>query len=179
MDIGCGPGRLPIGIISRIGELRAYRGIDVSGTPIEWCKKYIGEKYPTFQFIHINAKNERYNPDGSPLERLPFPDKAFDIIYLYSVFSHMKPPDIKYYLSEFRRLLKPIGHIFLTAFVEKNVPEMEENPPDYKQQWKGALHCVRYEKKFFEKMLRDHGFKIEKHAYGAETDGQSGYYLSC
>jgi len=178
LDIGCGPGRLPIGILSKIGELRAYRGIDVSDAPIEWCKKYIEKKYPTFQFLKINAKNERYNPTGTEQIKLPFTDQAFDIIYLYSVFSHMKTPDIKAYLSEFKRLLKPTGKVFLTAFTEEFVPDMEENPPNYKTGWKGALHCVRYEKNCFNKLISDHGFKVDKYEYGVETDGQSGFYLS-
>ncbi len=178
LDLGCGPGRLPIGIISKIGEIRAYRGVDVSETPIAWCKKHIEKQYPTFQFKRTDVKNERYNPRGSDVAALPFPDASFDIIYLYSVFSHMKTPDIKAYLSEFKRLLKPTGKVFLTAFVEEDVPEMEENPKNYKQEWKGELHCVRFEKKFFKKIIKDQGFNIDKFEYGVETDGQSGYYLS-
>ena len=178
LDLGCGPGRLPIGIISKIGEIRAYRGVDVSKTPVEWCNKHIGKDYPTFQFTHLDIKNERYNPSGSGSIGLPFPDSSFDIIYLYSVFSHMKTPDIEAYLNEFKRLLKPTGKVFLTAFVEDKVPEMEENPPNYKQDWKGALHCVRYEKNFFKKMIKGHGFNVDKLDYGTETDGQSGFYIS-
>ena len=178
LDLGCGPGRLPIGILRKIGEIRAYRGVDVSQTPIEWCSKYIEKEHPTFQFTHMDIKNERYNPSGSSSVGLPFPDASFDVIYLYSVFSHMKTPDIQAYLTEFKRLLKATGKVFLTAFTEDKVPEMEENPPNYKQDWKGALHCVRYEKKFFKKLLKDYGFTVDKLEYGTETDGQSGFYLS-
>jgi len=178
LDIGCGPGRLPIGILSTIGEIAAYRGVDVSETPIAWCNKHIENLYPTFQFTHLNVKNERYNPEGKEAISLPFQDGSFDIIYLYSVFSHMKTPDIKAYLSEFKRLLKSTGHVFLTAFIEKSVTEMEENPEGYKQTWKGALHCVRYEKGFFERLLAEHGFAIEKFHHGTEADGQSSLVLS-
>ncbi|MFH1671004.1 MAG: class I SAM-dependent methyltransferase [Patescibacteria group bacterium] len=177
LEIGCGPGRLSIGILNTIGELRAYRGVDVSKVAIDWCKKHIEQKYPTFQFFHADFKNDRYNPEGTKAIVLPFPDQAFDIIYLYSVFSHMKTPDIRAYLNEFKRLLKPTGSIFLTAFIEENVPEMEENPADYKQDWKGALHCVRYDKAHFEKLVGEFGFAIEKYKQGVETDGQSSLIL--
>ncbi|MCF7844978.1 MAG: class I SAM-dependent methyltransferase [Kiritimatiellales bacterium] len=178
LEIGCGPGRLPIGIINTIGELRAYRGVDVSDVAIDWCKKNIEKQYPTFQFLRLNIKNDRYNPEGNDSIKLPFPDQAFDVIYLYSVFSHMKTPDIRAYLSEFKRLLKSNGNVFLTAFIEENVPEMEENPKDYMQDWKGALHCVRYDKKYFEKLVGEFGFKIDKLKHGVETDGQSAVILN-
>ncbi|MBU0766742.1 class I SAM-dependent methyltransferase [Patescibacteria group bacterium] len=177
LEISCGHGRLPIGILNTIGELRAYRGVDMSNVAVDWCKKNIEQKYPTFQFFHLNIKNDRYNPNGTESIKLPFPDQAFDVIYLYSVFSHMKTPDIRTYLTEFKRLLKSTGNIFLTAFIEENVPEMEENPSNYNQKWKGPLHCIRYNKTYFERLIGEFGFKIEKFKHGVETDGQSAIIL--
>lgn len=181
LDVGCGVGRLPIGILNTIGDIKNYYGIDVSARAIEWCQRFINRWHPTFQFKHIDIENQRYNPHGMKIDNnfsLPFDDKEFDIVYLYSVFSHMSLDDIILYLKEFRRLLMPSGKIFLTAFIEKNVPDMEINPSNYKMTWSGPLHCVRYNKEFFESILKTHNFKIDKFEYGNETNGQSAFYIS-
>lgn len=181
LDIGCGPGRLPIGILNRVGDIQKYHGIDVSMTPVRWCTRHITRKHPTFRFTHINVYNQRYNKTGTSSQtefRLPVEENAADIIYLYSVFSHLKRDDIAAYLREFRRVLAPAGNIFLTAFVEADVPDETENPADYGDiPWHGPLHCVRFSNTFFKDLLAHHGFAINRQDYGAETDGQSGFFL--
>jgi ubiquinone/menaquinone biosynthesis C-methylase UbiE len=181
LEIGCGTGRLPIGILSTVGDIAVYRGVDVSQTAINWCKRHIQKRHPNFRFLHINVRNDRYNPKGRKELKdnvLPFDDKSFDVIYLYSVFSHLSEEDVNEYLAEFKRVLTPGGKVFVTLFVEDDVPSFEENPSDYKQEWKGALHCVRFEKNHFESLVRKHDLTIDTLHYGTETDGQSAYYLS-
>lgn len=182
LEIGCGPGRLAIGILKSVGEIKQYSAIDVNKTSVEWCNKYIQEKHPTFNFIHLDVANPRYNKNGK-LEQdsisLPFEDRTFDIIYLYSVFSHLVTKDVETYCSEFARLLKPHGKVFLTAFVEKNVPDITVNPEDYQGRWwHGALHCVRYNMDFVEKIFNNNRLNIDHFEHAKETDGQSAYYLS-
>jgi len=51
--------------------------------------------------LWIDVENTRYNPEGEKFSekfKLPFDDHSFDIIYLYSVFSHMTDQDIIIYL---------------------------------------------------------------------------------
>ncbi len=182
LEIGCGPGRLPIGIIDRVGDIRKYIGIDVSATPIEWCQRHITRNHPNFQFIHSNVQNPRYNKTGKMSQSdfgLPSPDNSIDIVYHYSVFSHLVEADIRAYLAEFRRVMRMGGKMFFTAFVEKDVPRETENPAGYgEEEWKGPLHCVRFESEFFRDMLREYGFSIDAVEQGAETDGQSGFYVT-
>jgi ubiquinone/menaquinone biosynthesis C-methylase UbiE len=181
LDVGCGPGRLPIGILNRVGKISEYRGVDATEKSIQWCQRHIERHHPNFQFIHINVKNLRYNPGGEILDdsfRLPFKDKEFDIIYLFSVFSHMTNDDVDLYLREFQRILAPKGRIFLTAYVEEGAPDMSINPSNYLMKWSGQLHCVRYSKNFIEVLLSKRGFKIDRFDYQQEADGQSGLYLS-
>jgi SAM-dependent methyltransferase len=181
LDIGCGVGRLPIGILDQVGDIRAYRGVDIQSKSIRWCKLHIGDAHPGFQFRRIDVRNRCYNPRGVPLNesfRLPFDDEAFDVIYLYSVFSHMLQDDVSVYLSEFSRLLAPGGRVFLTAFLEEGVPDVMENPSGYRMKWNGPLHCVRFDKSFFTKLVGDAGLRVSEFEYGQETDGQSAVYLS-
>jgi len=152
----------------------------VSARSIDWCEKYIASSRPGFSFRRIDVMNERYNPNGESLSkefRFPYDDREFDIIYLYSVFSHMIDADVGVYLKEFYRLSALDGNMFCTAFVEEDVPNVTVNPEDYRMAWKGALHCVRYNKEFFCDVLEQHGFKVDGFEYATETDGQSGFYL--
>lgn len=180
LDLGCGYGRLAIGILRRLKTLNGYCGIDVNRSCIRWCRSKIERANPRFQFIHVNVQNDRYNPKGRSLNvqfRFPLEDQTFDIIYLFSVFSHMRDEDVRVYLSECRRLLKPTGKIFLTAFVEDNVPEMSINPLNYKIKASGPLHCVRYNRSFFEKLLSERGFQNDR-LHGTHVEnGQSGFYV--
>ena len=182
LDVGCGVGRLAIGVIGRIGAIRAYRGVDIDKEAIRWCQCHITLEHPAFQFFHVNVKHPRYNPRGKEIDTrlvLPFNDGEFDVVYLYSVFSHMLPRGIRAYLTEFQRLLSPSGKVFLTAFVEDDVPKVAVNPAGYrKMKWVGPLHCVRYEKGFFESLLAASGFRAEGFSYATETHGQSAFYVA-
>lgn len=181
LDIGCGVGRLPLGILSEMKSPAEYSGVDVDTRSITWCQRHIQRDHPRFHFERINVLNQRYNPNGTKIDRgfhLPFADCSFDVIYLYSVFSHMMSDHIQAYLYEFRRLLVPGGQAFFTAFVEENVPDVTENPQGYKMNWNGALHCVRYQSDYFNSLIAQTGFRVRLFEYGQETDGQSALYLS-
>jgi len=181
LDVGCGAGRLAIGLGIKFPKLNEYHGIDVDGERISWCQKNITKFYPNFKFLKINVFNKMYNPKGSLKQSeftLPFEDK-FDIIYLYSVFSHMLEDDVRSYLSEFSRLLNTNGKVFLTAFVEKGVEKVSENPKNYLfKNPKGPLLCVRYDRVHFENILKCYNLRIEKFEYQVEGIGQSTFYLS-
>lgn len=181
LDIGCGYARLAIGLLDMIGTL-SYVGIDVNPKAISWSQKYIGKTNPDYKFVHLNIKNARYNPSGGKLTehfRFPFEANEFDILYLYSVFSHMVQEDIEFYLKELNRVMAVDGYMYFTAFVEDDVPDMMINPEDYLGgNWQSELHCVRYNLGFFNSLLTENGFKVDKFEYAQETNGQSGFYIS-
>jgi ubiquinone/menaquinone biosynthesis C-methylase UbiE len=180
LDVGCGVGRLAIGLQQTLPTIKYYQGIDVSISAINWCLKYLKPEFPNFNFLRINMQNDLYNKNGANIttNRLPFADKTFDIIYLYSVFSHMRSYDIKFYLTEFNRIIKFDGKIFLTAFLEENVEDEVENPQNYRLHWNMPLHCIRFNKNFFQNLVNEKGFKIDRFEYEQETDGQTGIYMS-
>ena len=179
LDIGCGPGRIPIGILDLIGPVD-YTGIDVQAVSIRWCKRYIERKHPSFKFIHIDASNERYNERGVEIGedfRFPFPDKRFDVIVLFSVFTHMNERDMRIYLRECKRILKDAGRIYATAFVEEGVPNISVNPPGYIPGMKGPLHVVMYDKEYLFGVLRECGVSIDEFKHHSH-DTQTTLYLS-
>ncbi len=180
LDIGCGFGRLPIGVLDRLGRPERYCGVDVSEAAVAWCKAHIADSNPGFRFLRLDVRNARYNPRGQPLAntfRLPFDDGVFDIGYAYSVFSHMELTDIERYLAELRRVLRAGGRAFVTLFVADDVPDVTLNPSDDDRGWHGPLHCVRYRRVFIESRIREAGLVLDRVTIGTETDGQSGYYL--
>ncbi len=182
LEIGCGSGRLPIGLMSTDQSIENYVGVDVDAEAIRWCKRWISAKHPTFQFAHIDVYNERYSPKGAirldDRFRFDLADQSCDIIYLYSIFTHMEIDDVKVYLREFKRLLAPEGRVFLTAYLEDNVPDVSVNPPEYRQESQGPLHRVRFNRDFFENQLRENGLRMCRFDHNGEFDQQSGVFLA-
>jgi len=180
LDIGCGYGRLPIGLLQVFDSIN-YLGIDVYKPSIRWCTKYISKQSSNMEFIHLDMKNERYNNVGEKISnkfKFPIQDSSQNLIYLYSVFSHMELDDMRLYLKEFKRIIKNDGKIFFTAFVEKNVPDYKINPKNYIfKKFSGPLHVVRYNDQFIKNELKMAGFSIENISQSTEADKQSGLLI--
>ncbi len=179
LEVGCGFGRFPIGVLRTVGDVESYMGVDVNPLAIDWCVRHIAKTHPTFHFLHTDVTNARYNPHGSThVALLPFQPQSYDIIYLYSVFSHMIPQDVALYLHEFARLLAPGGTVFLTAFIEEGVKDYTENPEGYQREWKGPLHCTRYDRGYFRSLVEQAGLKVKHVDHGTETNGQSAVWIT-
>ena len=112
--------------------------------------------------MHLPAYNARYNKTAEGKRALPFDDESFDLIFLNSVFSHMMTDDVQFYLKEFERVLSKDGAVYATAFIEEDVPEVEENPKGYLGKSTGALHRVRFEKRFFFGLVEQSGLKVDR-----------------
>lgn len=179
LELGCGAGRLAIGLLEANLPIRRYIGLDVRTPAIEWCSRHLSSSDPRFQFRRVATPNARYNPprkQGSLfLPALPIASSTpFDVAYAFSVFSHMTPGEVQHHLREFARLLRPEGAALFTAFVEKDVPNWTENPADYGPvAWSGPLHCVRYSRSFIEQLILQSGLYVEEFSHCSDTDGQS------
>jgi cyclopropane fatty-acyl-phospholipid synthase-like methyltransferase len=178
LDIGCGVGRLPIGLLARRMPFLSYLGIDVDPKRIKWCDKYLKAKDDRLAFQYVNVKNDRYNPAGKDQLNIGILGKKFDVIYLYSVFSHLLQGDVEKYLEIFHDSLTDFGRCFVTIFVADNVPPCTENPSDFGVlKWQGRLHCVLYSRENWESMVQHAGLEITKVVSDVNIDGQTGYYL--
>lgn len=181
LDVGCGQGRLAIGLQRTAPPGVTYIGVDVDRSSIAWCSKHLSNQ--SYSFKHIDVENARYNPAGQQkLEAAPFrfdlPDGSIDLIYAYSVFSHMELKQIEVYLAEFKRVLKSSGTIFLTTFIEENLKlPFEVNPKGYAVPINGPLHVVRFDRAFWAKTVASAGLMISNFEHGVEANGQSGNYL--
>lgn len=120
LDVGCGIGRLAVPLTKILNQEGRYEGFDIVKTGINWCNKNITPKYPNFNFIHIDLKNDLYNLKTNKEAKnfvFPYKDNEFDLVILTSVFTHMMPDDVNNYLKEIFRVLKKGGKCFVTFFL--------------------------------------------------------------
>jgi len=120
LDVGCGSGRMALPLTDYLSGEGRYAGFDISEKAIAWCTENISQSHPNFAFEVADIQNSFYNPKGkykSSEFPFPYPDASFDVVFLTSVFTHMFPPDVKHYLHEIARVLKPGGRCLTTFFL--------------------------------------------------------------
>jgi ubiquinone/menaquinone biosynthesis C-methylase UbiE len=120
LDVGCGIGRLAVPLTKYLTAEGSYDGFDVVQHGIDWCRTRITPRYDNFRFEHFDAFHNLYNPTGKLKAtdiRFPYPDKSFDFVFLFSIFTHMVPGDVDHNLGEIRRVLRDDGRCFMTAFL--------------------------------------------------------------
>lgn len=107
LDFGVGWGRIIRFFLRDVQDSNLY-GVDVSPEAIKVCKS-----------LRLNC-NLNISNSLPPLE---FSDNSFDVIYLYSVFSHLSEEAHTSWIKEFHRILKPGGVVIATTrprdFVER------------------------------------------------------------
>src|SRR5215211_609011 len=62
LDIGCGVGRIAVGLTEYLTG--RYEGFDISPAAIAWCQENITSRYPNFRFTVADIGNTVYNPEG-------------------------------------------------------------------------------------------------------------------
>ena len=129
LDIGCGV-RFTQAIINRDLPIKSYTGVEVYRPLIDYLRREVED--PRFSFSHWDAQNAKYNPAGvklTPESRLPV-EGTFDIIWLFSVFTHLEPSDANALLAILRRHARPRGALFFSAFLDDTVDSFEDRLPD-------------------------------------------------
>lgn len=120
LDLGSGYGRLAIGLLTE-GFAGRYLGIDILKRPVAWCRRTLTPYAEgRFRFRHLDVRNGRYNPDGvmAPTDlRFPAKTASHDFVAVFSVFTHMYEADIRRYLREIHRVLRPGGRAVITWFL--------------------------------------------------------------
>lgn len=125
LDVGCGIGQKARVLTKYLNQEGRYDGLDIVPKGIDWCKERY-RKYPNFHFQIADVYNTHYNKHGVKASeyKFPYPDAAYDLVFLSSVFTHMLPHDMKHYFSEISRVLKRGGRCVITFFLLN--PESEQ-----------------------------------------------------
>lgn len=119
LDFGCGV-RFTQAFVNRAVPVKRYVGVDVHPPVIDFLQANVTD--PRFEFVRLDAHNDLYNPTGQPLAEIAIPElegKEFDLICLFSVFTHLAPHDYAAMLRLLRRFVKPDGRLFFTVFVNE------------------------------------------------------------
>ncbi len=160
LDMGCGPGAVPLRLEQDGPALRRYVGFDVNEPSIAWCRRRFRDN-PAFQFAIVPARTSDW--------RFPLPDGGADLVLAKSLFTHLMEETLRRYLAEMRRCLSETGRGVLTAFVfDGSMPSPPVFPhysEDPRIRWRRRARpeaAVAYERGLFEKMLSGAGLKIEE-----------------
>lgn len=162
LDFGCGQGRLLNGLLHQRLPFGAYIGVDVDPRAVAWCCTHLSHSGAHCSFYWYNYANARYNKSGIDTFSLPLQAGGIDLVFSNSVFTHLDKPDIAVTARGLLPLLRPGGRLYVTAFVERDVPEITINPEGYlgsKGAEDTALHWVRYNYDFFVATLEKEGFR--------------------
>jgi SAM-dependent methyltransferase len=120
LEVGCGCGRMALGMACYLSREGSYDGFDIIKKLINWDVENISRVKSNFNFKWLDLYNKEYNPQGSMQSSdlvFPYADGSFDYVYLTSVFTHMYFKDIKRYLGEIARVLKPGGRCLFTCYL--------------------------------------------------------------
>lgn len=133
LDVGCGFGRMSFPMLNYLNKDGGYDGIDVVPLGIDWCNENVTPKYPNFNFKRADIYNKLYNSTGkykASEYKFPYENNSFDLVYLLSLFPHMRWDDVENYLSEISRVLKNNGKCF-AAFFLLNEEAFQLKKPDF------------------------------------------------
>jgi SAM-dependent methyltransferase len=124
LDVGCGV-RFTQAIINRQISIGSYTGVDIHKPLIDFLQSEITD--PRFAFAWWNVHNDQYNVVGVPMqsyEHIPVKGK-FDIICLFSVFTHLFPDDTRKLLEILRRHAQENTALVFTAFIVDDIEVFE------------------------------------------------------
>jgi SAM-dependent methyltransferase len=106
LDFGCGVGRIIRHMQATPGP--RWHGTDYNPQLVEWCQRHL--KFADFRLNTLS--------DG-----LPYADASFDLVYCFSVFTHLPEHLQKFWIGELARVLRPRGHIYLTTHGEHYIAD--------------------------------------------------------
>ena len=113
LDFGCGSGRLLRNLPSRTNA--EIWGVDLDAAAIKFCRK-------SLRFGRYAVSTEY--PDGS------LPESSFDLIYAFSVLTHLDEMHQDAWLAEWSRILRPGGVLIVTYKNEGLLRKSNYEPED-------------------------------------------------
>lgn len=119
LDVGCGV-KFTQAFLGRGIPVKRYVGVDVYREMIDFLRSTVED--PRFEYHHLNAHNELYNPDGEVLTAdtpWPIDGETFDLVCLFSVFTHLAPHDYVTMLRILRRYARSSTRLFFTLYIDE------------------------------------------------------------
>jgi len=124
LDFGCGCGRVTRRLAGLPGEVR---GSDFDGDAVDWCREHL--TFATF------TQNGLEPP-------LPLLDDHIDLVYAFSVLTHLPVPMQHAWVDELARIVRPGGYLLVSTHGE---PYLERLSPDEREAFERGDVVVRFE----------------------------------
>lgn len=153
LDIGCGV-RFTVTIINREIDVKSYTGIENHKPIVDFLSKEVTD--PKLHFTHWNVHNRLYNKNGSPMssfDKLPV-EGQYDLVWLFSVFTHQSPSDSSFMFQLIRRHIREDGKLVFTCFINEELETFKDEHDDLVHAW--------YGEKFFHSMIKNSGWSVDK-----------------
>ena len=119
LDMGCGT-KFTQAFLDYQLPLQHYTGIDVYQEMIQFLQQHVNDA--RFEYQHMNTHNAMYNVDGLPLTaatELPLDGRQFDVLCLFSVFTHLAPHDYVNMLKVIRPHIRDGGQLIFSLYVDE------------------------------------------------------------
>lgn len=174
LDVGCGS-RFTLAIINRRIPVKSYTGIEINRQIVDFFKLEVEPDDKRFHYAHWNVRNAMYNPGGIPMTQFAeLPVRGdFDLIWLFSVFTHLNPDDALALLKLMRRKIRPGGRLFFTAHTSREVETFEDKISD-----KPLLRAF-YHPDYLASLICDAGWNVDSfHAKQGESFVKSHFVCS-
>lgn len=156
LDVGCGV-RHTMTIINRGIRVRSYTGIDVSRPIVDFLRQSVEAHDPRFHFAHWNVRNALYQPEGVDMgsqDALPV-SGSFDLIWLFSVFTHLAPGDAESLLRILRKYVRDNGRLLFSAFIDEELDGFDDRVKDV------PLLNAYYGRRFMESLIAKSGWRVD------------------
>jgi len=156
LDVGCGV-RFITTIINHKIPIKSYTGVEVSQPIVDFLKANVEVYDKRFRFAHWNVYNEMYNLNGVELEtikELPA-EGLYDLIWLFSVFTHLNPADSLSLLKLLRKKVRAKGKLFFSAFIDDALDGFEDRVKD-----KPLLQAF-YGRKYMKSIIEQAGWRVD------------------
>lgn len=134
LDFGCGIGRTSVGLLERMPNVTLI-GLDIVPEMIEFCKTNIQSAFPNSQFFCSDTSHPHYDTFKNKRSIILEPEKSFfsrfnqsiDVIFAFSVFTHLDEFNSIKYFQLLRNCLKPKGLIIFSAYLLDNFSRNQMN----------------------------------------------------
>lgn len=178
LDMGCGT-KFTQALLEYDIPIKKYVGVDIYYEMIDFLESSV--KDDRFSFVHMDIHNEMYNPTGKKLDEgteLPLKQGYFDVISLFSVFTHIVPEDYHNMLRMLRPYIKDTGRIIFSLYIEELTHNgfglIERVTADIRDTWKPSgkeffdgipdkpLQWAIYSRKHALELIQGTGWEIEE-----------------
>ena len=168
---GCGKSAVALSDFDHMGQRfqGKYFGFDVDPDMIRWSQQNFDAEH--FSFRTIDSYSAVYNPDGRPgsgVRLTGCEDGTIDLVMSQSLFSHLLEQELRQYVAESMRVLRPGGVMAMTYFCMDDLRALKllggrwnfehRSGPAYIENERYPEAAVAYDKSWMEQVCREAGF---------------------